>query len=117
LAQPLHFPPLRWLGWISYGLYVLHPLLRPLIDRVIDTVCPATALYGERMLITFSTALVVSVSAASMSWFLLERPFLSLKRYFKDRPAASFATENPVLAAVVSPSRPFQNSEISLPKP
>jgi lysophospholipase L1-like esterase len=72
VAQVLAFPPLVWLGTISYGVYLWHwPVF--------------LALNGERTGLTgmplFAIRALATVTLAAMSWWLIEQP---IKRW---RPA------------------------------
>ncbi|MDX1885123.1 acyltransferase family protein [Mycolicibacterium sp. 120270] len=72
VARVLAFPPLVWLGVISYGVYLWHwPIF--------------LALNGERTGLTglplFAIRAVATVAVAAISWWLIERP---IKRW---RPA------------------------------
>ncbi|MFM2295735.1 MAG: hypothetical protein RLZZ350_2148 [Verrucomicrobiota bacterium] len=71
---------LRWLGGISYGLYVLHQLCFLLVARWLGT----TKLYLE-----FPLALGATILAAYVSFHFFEAPILKLKRHFE------YAPENP----------------------
>jgi peptidoglycan/LPS O-acetylase OafA/YrhL len=72
---------LRWLGTISYGIYVFHILLNPLIRFA------TRRLVGEGSLMRFNLvqfllAAAFSLIAATLSFSLYEKPFLRLKRFF-----------------------------------
>jgi peptidoglycan/LPS O-acetylase OafA/YrhL len=76
--------PLRYLGRVSYGFYVLHIFIEPLIDRLGARAAHAGS--GQnyqlaRLLIGF----VLTLLLASISYFALELPFLELKRRFPMR--------------------------------
>ena len=79
----LNIRPLKFLGKISYGLYVLHPLVYVLVTSLLAAVpvSPALdfALNSEKIILVFTTSIVV----AAGSWFLFEKPILALKRYFR----------------------------------
>ncbi|HEU0031902.1 MAG TPA: acyltransferase family protein [Kofleriaceae bacterium] len=76
VTAPLRFRPLMYLGKLCFGLYLLH--------RPADTLVSAAAarLGIERELWLLPAKLVVAVALATLSWHLLERPFLALKRRF-----------------------------------
>ena len=87
-----NFAPFRFLGRISYGLYLLHRI-------------PFDAVKGRALgppALVFAVALAATYLLASASWYLFERPFLRLKRFFQPRgrgrdpsASASFATSLP----------------------
>jgi peptidoglycan/LPS O-acetylase OafA/YrhL len=63
LARLIACPPLRWIGRISYSLYLYHLLVRNILDHYhVDNSVYLNAL------ITFSA----SISLATLSWYLLE---------------------------------------------
>lgn len=70
-ATPMGFlldPRVRYLGKISYGVYLWN--------------------YPLTLWISGAAAIPLSVAAASLSFYLIERPFLKLRRRPKARPAA-----------------------------
>ena len=70
----LENPALRYVGRISYGLYLWHPL----VGRAMDVVLGASVEHtSPALLLAVQTAL--SIAVASASWFGVERPFLRLK--------------------------------------
>lgn len=80
--------PMRLLGRISYAFYVLHILLEPLFDHIGRWAVHAST-GSSYQLVRFVAGFPITVAAATLSWFLLERPFLRLKRLFPRKPAAS----------------------------
>ena len=73
LASPriLGLRALRWLGTISYGLYIIHGAAGVWLRRVTTQPVALSAL-----------SLGVCVPLAAVSWYGFERPLLSLKRHF-----------------------------------
>lgn len=65
-------------GTVSYGLYLLH--------KIPFDVAQTFHLDGHPLL-ALPIILVACYAAATLSWNLLERPFLKLKRVFESRPA------------------------------
>ena len=68
---------LVYTGTISYGLYLLHKIPFGMVqvlhlDRYPDLPVPVI--------------LVLSYALAALSWNLLEKPFLGLKRFFDSNP-------------------------------
>jgi peptidoglycan/LPS O-acetylase OafA/YrhL len=75
--------PLVYLGRISYGLYVFHTLVLGLIRQLLPGL-------GRESWPTGLVSLAATIAVASLSYFLLERPFLKLKERFaaiRSRPA------------------------------
>lgn len=78
------FAPLGWLGRISYGFYVFHILLQPLFDALTYRTLHVTS--GEDyQLVRMMFALPITIVVAWLSFYLLESPILSLKRFFPMR--------------------------------
>ena len=89
LAIMMRWAPLRSFGKYSYGLYVLHFVLKPifqhyfsvslLTDRVFHHYWPARFAF-------MALSIAASLAVAWLSWHLYEKQFLKLKRFFQ--PAA-----------------------------
>jgi peptidoglycan/LPS O-acetylase OafA/YrhL len=83
----LHFGPLRNLGKYSYGIYVYHPLLVPIAAWMVREIVAATggagAQPGVEMLARLGLISGGSYATAWLSWHLMEKHFLSLKRCFE----------------------------------
>jgi len=76
----LQFSPLVWVGRISYGLYLWHwPIMLLMYPRdgTIPSLARSAAMAGGSFL------------AASLSFYFLERPFLSRKRAFEPTGSAT----------------------------
>jgi len=72
----LEAAPLRFVGRISFGVYVYHMLVIALLVRILgNTVLPGAAVV---MLVC-----VMTIAVAAVSYRLIERPFLRLKRRFE----------------------------------
>jgi peptidoglycan/LPS O-acetylase OafA/YrhL len=73
-------------GTISYGLYLLHKIPFGMVE----------ALRLDRYpLLVMPTILLASYAAAALSWHLLEKPFLRLKRFFESKPVRKDRADNP----------------------
>jgi peptidoglycan/LPS O-acetylase OafA/YrhL len=86
--------PLRVFGKYSYGIYLLH---RPVIPIVIGSTLPAQIAFT---LVVVSGSLLV----AALSWHLFEARLLRLKRNFPLGSTTSLATETNVTDALASRS-------------
>jgi peptidoglycan/LPS O-acetylase OafA/YrhL len=104
VRRVLAFRPLLYLGMVSYGVYLWHFfLLRKLSDW---------GLGGHEVGSTYLTWFVVgsafSVLVASVSYYVVERPALSLKRLVPSsreaRPRDAVAEPAPAVPATVGPS-------------
>lgn len=72
----LAWAPLRYLGQISYGIYVYHPFIRPLALKI-----PGMAWIEQPTWPTFFFLVTVSVAVSHLSWKFIESPILRLKDY------------------------------------
>lgn len=76
----LRFAPLRYLGKICFGLYLLH---RP-ADTIVGALAHRAGIDANAGLL-IPLKMVGAVGLATISWVLLERPFLRLKERFVSR--------------------------------
>jgi peptidoglycan/LPS O-acetylase OafA/YrhL len=79
--------PVRFIGKISYGLYLYHFFLLPILPRVFRALGVAPLRPGFGRFVVYSA---ISIAIASVSWFAVEKPINDLKRYFpylRPRPA------------------------------
>jgi peptidoglycan/LPS O-acetylase OafA/YrhL len=87
----LEMPWLRYLGKISYGMYVYHLALIWFVDRFFEQQIPE----GVTHWLKAGVSLTATILVASLSYHLLERPILNLKeRFFRWNPPR--ADRNPV---------------------
>jgi len=74
LLSWLESPPSRFLGRISYSLYLYHPTVMALMRHL-----------GRGYSIRLAALVLGSILAASASYYLIEKPFLRLKERFAVR--------------------------------
>ena len=76
--------PLRLLGKYSYGFYVYHVMMAPVLAHVglgLDLTRPKYVLYS-RIIFNWSIAFLAVLAVAAVSYHLVEKPFLKLKDFF-----------------------------------
>ena len=89
---------LRWIGEISFGMYIYHVLLLSLFNsaaRHLTQSSTGIVYLTTRFLIAFFGTILISW----ISFRFYERPFLRLKRYFPSRPAVEAKN-------ILTPSQP-----------
>jgi peptidoglycan/LPS O-acetylase OafA/YrhL len=91
-----------YLGLISYSLFLYHVAVLTQIDR-----WGFSFFADANEYLKFFDVLIPSVIVASLSYYLVERPFLKLKRLFgpKPEPAPAEATAEPAPGAPLSATR------------
>ena len=95
LGSNLRFPFLVYFGRISYGLYVFHAAALALASLLFVVYTPLHALAG----------LVITLTLGSVSYSLLEQPFLKLKKrftYVSSEPVAFAESGRTVLSSEVN---------------
>jgi peptidoglycan/LPS O-acetylase OafA/YrhL len=83
LAHWFSNPALRWFGKYSYAVYVFQAPLSEAFKAMMRRFIPVAPLWMS-VGIVFACTTAVSCAAALISWNLLERRFLRLKRYFEN---------------------------------
>jgi peptidoglycan/LPS O-acetylase OafA/YrhL len=85
LVRGLSSRPLRRIGEVSYGMYIIHFALLKVLFLPITPVERLAPILGSEeavILLRFGIVVAVSYALARLSWHVLERPFLNLKRHF-----------------------------------
>lgn len=78
--RALTFPPLLYVGKISYGLYVTHILVFSVLGGYVDKPLDHFGIPGNLAIVAIRLA--ASIGFASLIWYRFERPLLVLKRFF-----------------------------------
>jgi peptidoglycan/LPS O-acetylase OafA/YrhL len=87
----LRLAPVQYIGKISYGIYLLHLIALGTINGLAKHRFPILAQPG---LVRFFALICLSITYASISWYVLERPLLKLKnRVSRPRPVAEPVAE------------------------
>jgi peptidoglycan/LPS O-acetylase OafA/YrhL len=76
--------PLRFLGRISYGFYVIHIFIEPLVDLLSEHAVHATS-GSWYQFARFIIAFPITAVLATLSFYLFEQPILARKRLFPMR--------------------------------
>jgi peptidoglycan/LPS O-acetylase OafA/YrhL len=82
LLRFLGSEPMRWLGRVSYGVFLWHVLVLSWVYSL-----TGWAAFGGRMLAVTLLTLLGSVGIAALSWVVVERPALRLADRLARRPA------------------------------
>src|SRR6266576_1037938 len=77
----LELPVLRWVGRLSYGMYLWHLPVYYLYDHLFRPF-PIRS-YTARIMLPFAIKFFVAMGVASLSFYLIEQPALRLKKRFK----------------------------------
>lgn len=83
MTRWLETPVLKYLGLISYGLYVVHLPVGVFAERWLPLEAIATAAHLPRNLVDFAVMASLSIALASLSWFLFEARVLAFKDRFQ----------------------------------
>jgi peptidoglycan/LPS O-acetylase OafA/YrhL len=114
VAKATASPILRFFGRYSYALYIFHhPLLwvRPVFSLAF-----VPTVFGSQLpayLLWLVISIGATVSIALVSWHLLEKPFLRMKRFFPYR-SADVVTPT---RAIASESLETDRTSVQLPQP
>jgi peptidoglycan/LPS O-acetylase OafA/YrhL len=87
-SHVFEWPLLRWIGRISYGVYVYHLLLSAVWLWIAFRIAPNAGKNGRMALVAF-VALIGTLIVANLSYRFIESPFLRLKAKFKELPRVS----------------------------
>jgi peptidoglycan/LPS O-acetylase OafA/YrhL len=75
VAATLQHPVLRWLGTVSYGIFLWNMIVVTVVMRVLDF-----SLFGGSFALVLLVTYLATALIAAASWYLVERPTLRLRR-------------------------------------
>jgi peptidoglycan/LPS O-acetylase OafA/YrhL len=100
LKRALRNRALRYLGKISFGVYLIHGIMIPLAQSVVRPWLHDAGLSGKRLsAVVVIFALTATFALAEISWRFLETPSLRFRKVFSSRPSESVA---------IPPRAPFE---------
>jgi peptidoglycan/LPS O-acetylase OafA/YrhL len=83
VARFLSFKPLRFYGRYSYGLYLWHYLFSAQIERFVVWMVEIIHIPAIASLLAFAVVLTGATAIAVLSFYLIEEPFLRIKRRYE----------------------------------
>jgi peptidoglycan/LPS O-acetylase OafA/YrhL len=95
--------PMVYIGRISYGMYIWHPIVFSLYWWTPLYRVPAHFGYTRGIYHTIMQC-ALSIPMASLSWKYIEKPILKLKRYFENGVSADVAAQRPAPQTVLEPA-------------
>ncbi|MET3421623.1 peptidoglycan/LPS O-acetylase OafA/YrhL [Actinoplanes tereljensis] len=91
-------PVARWLGTVSYGLFLWHPMVLVLVHPNITA--PTVADAFRTYVIVVGAALIL----ATLSWYGLEQPLQQLGRHWFNQPRSAAARPEPLPPSPAEPT-------------
>ncbi len=82
IATILSSPPMRWIGRLSYSLYLWHGMAFTI------TRFHGTKLFGSHTVMLEISEYTVAILFACLSFYIVEKPFLRVKTLFESGPTA-----------------------------
>jgi peptidoglycan/LPS O-acetylase OafA/YrhL len=80
VGKVLESKPMVYLGKISYGIYLIHAFMPDIVYRTFDYL--GLPNYKSPLTIAFFST-VATITVATITWQVLERPMNDLKRFFQ----------------------------------
>jgi len=102
LAPIMLNPTIQYIGKVSYGIYLYHELVRVIVWYVakpLMSAWPTSLGYGFRLMLYVA----LSVALAALSYELMEKKFLKLRKAFRPTAAATTFPESAAPQARTNP--------------
>ncbi len=100
VRRVLAWPALLWIGLISYGIYIWHS---PLLSRLLAWHYGQGGSHLWRYIQWGVVPLLGSIALGAASYYLIERPALSFKRFVPDRRRRAISEPRPEPASLAPP--------------
>jgi peptidoglycan/LPS O-acetylase OafA/YrhL len=88
LGHSLEFQPIHYLGKISYGLYLLHPI------AIVASIRLFAGIGWVNDTLFYPTCFLITIGLSALSYRFLESPFLRLKSRFASMPKSGVARDS-----------------------
>jgi peptidoglycan/LPS O-acetylase OafA/YrhL len=95
----LAWPGLLWMGMVSYGIY----LWQAATIRGLADLTPLPGSFDDATLWWIPFGFGACIAAGALSWYLIERPFMLLRRLVPQRPSRAIPSGADAAAARVAP--------------
>lgn len=87
-TQPLLMRLLAWIGELSYSLYLTHLIvIAVLLRQQVLVQIPGSSIIGSALITTLAIVFPLAIALAMLTYHLIEKPFLELRRVYLQRPA------------------------------
>ena len=109
----LNLAPLRFVGDISYCVYLIHMLVFELVDHVLARLNPSLPPGREHiavMALRFFAAASFTIGLAALSRRYFENPFLRLKARFDNGVDVSTSRSSKLIGQIPSPAEDLQTA-------
>ncbi|MDP3868374.1 acyltransferase [Phenylobacterium sp.] len=85
-GRVLSFPPLLWIGLVSYGIYIYHMFMPRVVGSALRTFAAPDAVQSGP--IFFILCAISTIILATMSWMMVEKPVINWRRSLRLRRSA-----------------------------
>lgn len=86
----LHHAAFRFLGAISYSLYLIHAIIgKPLLTLIISTSPGLYQQHSELILLPIATSMLIAIGVSAITYYIIEQPCLQLGKRLQTKWYAS----------------------------